>query len=83
MKNQIIRISVLTVFLLSCSACSIFRSSGEAVESVGDGVGDAVVGTSHAIGSAGAAVGRGAGDIVEGTGSAISRGANRVERKGY
>lgn len=62
--------------LMSATGCSVVRSSGEAVESVGSGVGNAIVGT-------GSAIGNGAEAVIGGTGEAVQRGANRVERKGY
>lgn len=64
------------LLLLPLSACSVFRSTGEAVESTGAGVGHAIRGT-------GEAVGNGAATVIEGAGEAVQRGANRVERKGY
>ncbi len=82
-KSTIFVSSVLIGLAALISGCSTVQSTGEAVSDVGEGAGNALVGTADAVGDAGMAIGRGAGDIVEGTGEAIQRGAKRTEQKGY
>lgn len=50
---RMIPILLLTLSCITLSACPLVRGTGNAVEAVGDGVGDAVVGTGEAIGQTG------------------------------
>jgi len=81
--GSILRLFCLIVIVLSIDACSTVQSGGEAVQSIGEGAGNAISGVGEAVGDAGQAIGEGAGDIVSGTGRAISRAAEKTERKGY
>ena len=56
---------LLTLIILSFSACPVFRATGQSVEAVGEGGGHAIAET-----------GRGIGHAVAGTGEAISDAAN-------
>lgn len=73
----------LVTGLLYVSACSTVRGTGEAVDSVGQGVGEAVSGTARGIGQAGSAIGHGASEAVSGAGRAVEHAAGSTERKGY
>lgn len=81
--RMVIKIFGLLTLMTCITACSTVESSGEAVQSVGNGAGQVISGVGEAVGDAGQAIGEGAGEIVSGTGRAISRGAEKTERKGY
>lgn len=70
------RTILIILFAILISGCSAVESTGDAVDSIGRGTGNAISGV-------GTAVGNGVGTVVSGTGDAISEGARKTSQRGY